>query len=528
AGKTSLLNVLGGEVYRGVSGDILVNGQEVNAKKMKKISAFVYQDDVIMATMTVTEAITFSAKLRLPSSMPLDRKIHAVDEVIDLLHLEKCRDVVIGNAMIKGVSGGERKRCAIAMEMVINPAVLFLDEPTSGLDTYTAFSVVQTLKQLAASGRTVVATLHQPSSELFHMFDDLTLMAMGRIMYMGESSQTVKYFADLGFQCPNFTNPADFFFMEVLNTTDTMTAHKDTPADSQAGLARQSITSALSMVADAMGVGTEGDKAADEVFYGDNGDERTLRLLDQWDQSSGAAKVNAYVRDVARGQIEFHELKSQADYKTQFHELGKRAVKNAIRDKMIVAVKVFQSVFMNTLGMCLRSACVMSVFADEKVVFYREFRSGFYKTLPYFVTKTGVEFPMILVTQFIGANISYWLIGFQVEALKFFIYYITTALMGLCGAALGILAMCWLPNLQAASAILPLLMTAFMLFSGFYLNTDSTPVYFIWIQYLSPVYYGFQSVVVNEFEGLVFDCTGATYGCYPTGEDVIASLGFEV
>ncbi|KAJ3054386.1 hypothetical protein HDU99_007787 [Rhizoclosmatium hyalinum] len=166
AGKTSLLQVLAGEARQGsLTGSILINGEEVKGN-MKKVSGFVFQDDVILATMTVREAITMSALLRLPEEMSLEEKTKAVERTIKLLNLEKCAATIIGNSSIKGVSGGERKRCAMAMEIITNPSILFLDEPTSGLDTFTAFSVVNTLRNLASTGRTIITTIHQPSSEI--------------------------------------------------------------------------------------------------------------------------------------------------------------------------------------------------------------------------------------------------------------------------------------------------------------------------------------------------------------------------
>ena len=134
AGKTTLLNAVAGEAAGGnLSGSIQLNGGSVDSDTMRRVSAFVFQDDVILSTMTVREAITMSAKLRLPREMPLSEKLERVEQVIEILHLDRCKDTVIGTAgQHGGVSGGERKRCSIAMELITNPSVIFLDEPTSG------------------------------------------------------------------------------------------------------------------------------------------------------------------------------------------------------------------------------------------------------------------------------------------------------------------------------------------------------------------------------------------------------------
>lgn len=134
-------------------------------------------------------------------------KAARVETIIALLHLEKAQNTPIGGAQVKGVSGGERKRTCMAMEMIINPALLLLDEPTSGLDSFTAFSVVSILKSLASTGRTIISTIHQPSSEVFHLFDDILLLADGRVMYHGPCSEMVPYFSRLGYECPQYSNP---------------------------------------------------------------------------------------------------------------------------------------------------------------------------------------------------------------------------------------------------------------------------------------------------------------------------------
>ena len=191
AGKTSLLNAVGGEASGGaLSGRITVNGKSIAFEHMRRLRAFVFQDDVMMGTMTVREVITMSARLRLPEGMALAQKEERVSQVLKILHLESCAETVMGYNEASNISGGERKRVGIAIELVTNPSIIFLDEPTSGLDTFTAYTVCSILKDLAAAGRTVVATMHQPSSDVYHMFDNLLLLANGRIMYQDTAAGT--------------------------------------------------------------------------------------------------------------------------------------------------------------------------------------------------------------------------------------------------------------------------------------------------------------------------------------------------
>lgn len=161
--------------------------------------------------MTVRECLDFAAKLKLKGTY--DEKISRVEEIVKELRLNKCQNTKIGGPLVKGVSGGERKRCSIGVELITDPNLIFLDEPTTGLDSFTATSVCDTLRELARSGRTVISTIHQPNSDIFMNFDRLMLLAKGRIIYFNDASLAVDYFGSLGeyYRCPELSNPADHF-----------------------------------------------------------------------------------------------------------------------------------------------------------------------------------------------------------------------------------------------------------------------------------------------------------------------------
>ena len=196
----------------GFEGRVLVNGAAATQGRLRSLSVCVMQDDVLMRTISARECITFSARLRLPRSMPTAAKVARVEHLIAQLGLDKCADTAV-----QGLSGGERKRTAIGVELVTDPRLLFLDEPTSGLDSATALSVMQLISQLASGeGRTVVTTIHQPSSEIFALFHRLLLLADGRTAYDGPASDAVRYFSDLGYPCPLYSNPADYFIKVLL------------------------------------------------------------------------------------------------------------------------------------------------------------------------------------------------------------------------------------------------------------------------------------------------------------------------
>ena len=216
AGKTTLLNYLSGrQISQNLDkkGKIFVNGVERSQMggNFSALSAYVQQDDILFQTMTVRECLEFAAKLKLKGT--LTQKMERVDEIIKELRLNKCQNTKIGGPLVKGVSGGERKRTSIGVELITDPQLIFLDEPTTGLDSFTATSVIETLKELANSGRTVISTIHQPNSDIYELFDRLMLLAQGKIIYFNEARLAVDYFASLGdkYRCPELSNPADHF-----------------------------------------------------------------------------------------------------------------------------------------------------------------------------------------------------------------------------------------------------------------------------------------------------------------------------
>ena len=142
-----------------MSGKITINGKDrAKMQGSEILSCYVQQDDILFQTMTVRECLIFAAKLKLQGTD--EEKLERVDEVIKDLRLSKCQNTKIGGSMVKGVSGGERKRTAIGVELITDPQLIFLDEPTTGLDSFTAASVMETLRALAASGRTVISSIH--------------------------------------------------------------------------------------------------------------------------------------------------------------------------------------------------------------------------------------------------------------------------------------------------------------------------------------------------------------------------------
>ncbi|MEW5313182.1 MAG: hypothetical protein WDW38_004769 [Sanguina aurantia] len=229
AGKTTLLDVLARNSFGGnVEGEVLVNGELRNSVTFASTSCYVQQRDVLLCSATVREAITCSALLKLPVSVPLSEKKARVEQLLKELDILGCADTLIGDDTIglKGISGGQKRRVSVGIELVKDPSVLFLDEPTSGLDSEMACSVMAVLGALARKQRTVVCTIHQPNSDITDMFDDFMLMAGGRAVYLGPWANAVQHFTAAGHICPMYKNPTDFF-LTVIRDVETANALAD-------------------------------------------------------------------------------------------------------------------------------------------------------------------------------------------------------------------------------------------------------------------------------------------------------------
>ena len=248
SGKTSLLDVLAGRKIGTASGHVLFNGRTVSSGQWRQTVAYCMQDDALLPSLTVRETLQYALALQggvmnragdvvkrgeattdgltvpvLASgptnrSGPVDESSDTcVDRVLDVLHLTKQQHQRVGDPLARGISGGERRRLAIGVELVGDPRVLLVDEGTSGLDASHALRVMRSLKRLAHGGTTVVVTVHQPRANIFRLFDRLLLLHKGRPVYCGAATEAIQYFGRLGCACPQYENPVSFEPCIVLN-----------------------------------------------------------------------------------------------------------------------------------------------------------------------------------------------------------------------------------------------------------------------------------------------------------------------
>ncbi|XP_053959590.1 ATP-binding cassette sub-family G member 4-like isoform X3 [Anastrepha ludens] len=210
AGKSRLIDVISGFTTKGITGSILVNGTLRNSARFRSMSCYITQDDRLQELLTLEENMSIAAELKLGKSKGEKQKKYIIDEITNALGLSEQR-----HTKTSELSGGQRKRLSIALELLNNPTIMFLDEPTTGLDNSSCTKVLELCKHLAQQGRTIICTIHQPSARLFQLFDQVYILGSGKCVYQGCPNKLMPFLESVNLPCPLYHNPADFIPLEM-------------------------------------------------------------------------------------------------------------------------------------------------------------------------------------------------------------------------------------------------------------------------------------------------------------------------
>lgn len=440
AGKTTLLNLLAGRLTSSynveTAGQVLVNGKKRDYKEFKQISAYVEQHDHMYEVLTVEEQIRFAANLRLPKEKSSSYRENKTNEVISELGLKSVRKARVGGESKRGISGGERRRVSIGIELVTNPSLIFLDEPTSGLDSFNAMKVMQTLRSLAHEGRTIITTIHQPRSNVFGMFDQLLLLSKGTVMYFGPASQATKYFASLGHHCPPEYNPADF----LVDLVSEDTRSDDKEEESQLRIA--TFARCFEDYHNGSGEVTSELKEEDDNYA--EVDEKSIDSGRKF--GSGWFSEFLYLcRRVATS------MARQTGFNTLL--VGAKVVMAVLLGLIWLGVgrdhrkaptratadALFGVLFFITINEAFDSAFSVAFdFPKERTIVLRERASGTYRVSSYIIAKTVIEVFRVLLLSTVFVAINYWLVGFRPDAWAFFEFIIVLFLTSWASQSLAI------------------------------------------------------------------------------------------
>ncbi|XWS45057.1 hypothetical protein CRYUN_Cryun15aG0104000 [Craigia yunnanensis] len=219
AGKSTFLDALAGRIASGsLKGRVALDGMAMSPSFIKRTSAYIMQDDRLFPMLTVYETLMFAADFRLGPISRVEKR-QRVEKLIDQLGLTSSWNTYIGDAGTRGVSGGERRRVSIGVDIIHGPSLLFLDEPTSGLDSTSAYSVIEKVQDIARSGSTVILTIHQPSSRIQLLLDHMIVLARGQLMYQGSPQDVTLHLNRMGRKVPKGENAIEFL-IDVIQKYD--------------------------------------------------------------------------------------------------------------------------------------------------------------------------------------------------------------------------------------------------------------------------------------------------------------------
>ncbi|KAK6946754.1 ABC-2 type transporter [Dillenia turbinata] len=501
SGKTTLLTALGGRLGGRLTGTITYNGKLYN-NQMKRNTGFVTQDDILYPHLTVTETLVYTALLRLPNSLSRQDKVNHAEAMIIQLGLTNCRNSIVGGHEVRGVSGGERKRVSIGQEMLINPSLLFLDEPTSGLDSTTAQRIVSTLWELANGGRTIVMTIHQPSSRLFYMFHKVLLLSDGNPIYFGKGALAMEYFSSIGFAPSVAMNPSDFL-LDLANGI----CSDDSRGEDQINV-KQTLVSAYK--------GNLSSNLKEEINEVNSSlqDGPVDKKFGQWQTTWWQQFTILLQRGIKERRHEsFSGLRIAQVLLVSFLSglLWWKSV--SIQDQYLVPVIGLLFFYAGFWGFFPLFQAIFT-FPQERMMLKKERSSGTYKLSSYFMSRTVSDLPMELVLPTIFVIITYWMAGLKPTAGHFFYTLFALLLIVLVAQGLGLALGAVVKNQRNASVLGSVIMLLFLLASGYYVQ--NVPPFIAWIKYISVSYYTYKLLMGSQYG------PGDTYPCPTNGRCLVA------
>ncbi|KAG5090851.1 hypothetical protein JHK82_049629 [Glycine max] len=470
SGKTTLLRVIGGRIVDNVKGKVTYNDVRFTPAVKRRIG-FVTQEDVLYPQLTVEETLVFSALLRLPTNMSKQQKYAKVNTTIKELGLERCRHTKIVGGYLKGISGGERKRTCIGYEILVDPSLLLLDEPTSGLDSTAANKLLLTLQGLAKAGRTIITTIHQPSSRIFHMFDKLLLISEGYPVYYGKAKDTMEYFSSLRFTPQIPMNPAEFLLDLATGQVNDISVPTDILQDQES---------------------SDPSKVVIEVKK-----EWTLSWLDQFDiLSRRTFKIRC------KDYFDKLRLVQALGIALLLGLLWWKSSTNTeaqLRDQ--VGLAFYICIFWTSSSIF----GAVYVFPFEKYYLIKERKADMYRLSVYYACSTICDMVAHVLYPTFFMVILYFMAGFKRTVACFFLTLFSILLIAITSQGAGELFGAAIMSVQRAGTAASLILMLFLLTGGYYVQ--HIPKFMKWLKYLSFMYYGFRLLLKVQYSGdQLYDC----------------------
>ncbi|KAL9332177.1 hypothetical protein ACSQ67_001787 [Phaseolus vulgaris] len=518
SGKTSLLNLLGGRLIQSTIGGSITYNDQPYSKFLKSRIGFVTQDDVLFPHLTVKETLTYAARLRLPNMLTKEQKEKRALDVIEELGLERCQDTMIGGSYVRGVSGGERKRVCIGSEIIINPSLLFLDEPTSGLDSTTALRIVQVLQDIAEAGKTVVITIHQPSSRLFHKFDKLILLGKGSLLYFGKASEAMDYFQFIGCAPLITMNPAEFLLDLANGNVNDISVPSELKDRVQMGNAEVETCNGKPSASVVQEYLEEAyDSRVAEI-------EKTKLMVPVPLDEELKSKIYSCKRQWGTSWVEQFSILFSRGFKERKHDyFSWLRITQVLSTAVILGLLWWQSDANNPKGLQDQAGLLFFIavfwgffpvftaiftFPQERAMLTKERTTDMYRLSAYFVARTTSDLLLDLVLPIFFLLVVYFMASLRLSAGRFFLSILTVFLCIIAAQGLGLAIGATLMDLKRATTLASVTVMTFMLAGGFFVQ--KVPIFISWIRYLSFNYHTYKLLLKVQYEHVTRTINGIT------------------
>ncbi|KAI4331727.1 hypothetical protein MLD38_029882 [Melastoma candidum] len=503
SGKSTLIDALANRISRErLKGTVTLNGQALDSRLLKVISAYVMQDDLLFPMLTVHETLMFSAEFRLPRSLSKSRKKARVEALIDQLGLRSAANTVIGDEGHRGVSGGERRRVSIGIDIIHDPIILFLDEPTSGLDSTSAYMVIKVLQRIAQSGSIVIMSIHQPSYRILGLLDRLIFLSHGNTVFAGAPSDLPSFFSEFGHPIPENENRTEFALDLIRELEETPGGTKSLVEFSkawqssksrkkQASRSKASSEPSLPSLKDAISASiSKGKLVADSNLS----NSVPTFANPSWIEMLVIAKrslINSRRMPELFG-IRFGAvLVTGIILATMFRHLD-HSPKGA-QERL-----GFFAFAMSTMFYTCAEA--IPVFLQERYIFMRETAYNAYRRSSYVLAHAIISIPSLVTLSLAFAGVTFWPVGLAggVPGFMFYLYAILASFWA--GSSFVTFLSGVVTHVMLGFTVVVAILAYFVLFSGFFISRERIPMYWIWFHYISLVKYPYEGVLQNEFE----------------------------
>ncbi|EOA89268.1 hypothetical protein ACJQWK_09427 [Exserohilum turcicum] len=529
SGKTTLLNVLAHRAATPkatMQQDLRINGEPTTLASFRKLSSYVEQEDALVGSLTVRETMYFAAQLALPRSISKAARKERISSLLSSFGLQNQADTLIGTPIRKGVSGGQKRRVSVASQLITSPKILFLDEPTSGLDSAASFEVMNFVKNIAKKYKVlVIASIHQPSTTTFELFDKLMLISRGKVVYNGAVKELKGYFAGLGYEIPLYTNPAEFV-IDLVNTD----------------------------------------------FASDN-DSATQRLNDlhtSWANSPTAIAVSERIHAASANatsistSMSLHATASRASIPfTLIHRSFIKSYRDIVAYGIRIAMYMGLAIMMGTVWlrlsptqtniqaftnaiffggafMSFMAVAYIPAYLEDLAMYSKERANGLYGPTSFMLANFIIGIPYLFLITILFSIISYWLGNFRPSADGFWMWVLWLFLDLLAAESLVVLLASLIPIFVVALAATAFANGLWMCVNGFMVQPETLNVFWRYVfHYIDYQAYVFRGMMVNEFGKRNYACQRLADGtcqcmypsalqdqCLVEGKAVLSVYGF--